>query len=88
MFSKYAIPESQLGNYYSGTKLNISEWRCYSRAASKDMGYLLLAPLIVPIMVVDLPLSMIGDTLLIPVDAMTTASHPPLKNTCAHSIES
>jgi uncharacterized protein YceK len=88
--SNYGISAHQKGNYYSGTKLNFMEWNCYSKSVINDPGFIFAAPLVVPIMLVDLPLSIVGDTLYIPIDVSTKAEHSPLvvaNSECADFID-
>ena len=87
LWSKHGIPKSQLGNYYSGTSLNIGLWSCMGTKISKDKGFLIFTPITVPIMLIDLPLSIIGDTLYLPIDALITPKNPSLKNDCGQGSE-
>ncbi len=66
----------QIGNPYSGLRLNLLEWQGIPRS---DPGLVCcIGPVAIPIMIIDLPCSIIGDTLFLPVDLSVKAEYPPL----------
>lgn len=69
---------SHLGTAYSGTRSNAHTFVCYGRDVARNSSSLLLAPLML-FPLVDLPLSFVVDTLLLPVDIPVTADRPPLE---------
>ena len=62
----------QMGNPYSGVRLNLKSWRCLPSVAK---GYppaakLVFLPVSASLLVVDLPVSVVADTLMFPIDLM------------------
>ena len=70
---------NQLGNPYSGVKMNLVEWYEWGRTIRQDKGFLILTPIAFPIMAIDLPCSLVGDTLYLPADLMIKSEHPPIR---------
>ncbi len=74
-----ATVEPQTGTLYPGVRLNLKSWRCLPSVAS---GYppaasAALVALSAVLLVADLPLSLVGDTLMLPIDvAMSPSSRP------------
>ena len=66
---------SHLGNPYSGTRGNAHILVCFARDVSRDASGLLFAPLML-LPLIDLPLSFVLDTLLLPVDLAVEAERP------------
>jgi uncharacterized protein YceK len=66
VYSKHVVEESQLGHPYSGMMLNLIEWKCVTKAIMKDSDFVYLTPILIPIMIVDLPCSIAADTLYLP----------------------
>ncbi len=58
---------SQLGAPYSGTRADLHMLVCFARDVSRNASGLLLAPLML-LPLIDLPLSFVLDTLLLPFD--------------------
>ena len=58
---------SQLGAPYSGTRADLHMLVCFARDVSRNASSLLLAPLML-LPLIDLPLSFVLDTLLLPFD--------------------
>ena len=72
--------EAQVGNLYPGVRLNLESWSCFPSvmAEYKPVVAAFLAPLTIALLIVDLPLSAAGDTLLLPIDLAVEASAPPI----------
>ena len=69
---------SHLGTPYSGTRGDLHIMVCYARGVSQHASGLLLAPLML-FPVIDLPLSFVVDTLLLPVDILVEPAREPLR---------
>ncbi len=86
VYSNYGIHEPQVGNVYSGVSFNIYSWRCYARTVPDNPGLLVFAPFVIPFMIIDLPLSAVGDTVHLPIDVAASAKHQriePTEDDCA-----
>ena len=60
----------QMGNAYSGVRLNLKSWRCLASVAE---GYspavkLVFLPVSALLLVIDVPVSVAADTLMLPID--------------------
>ena len=69
---------SHLGTPYSGTRGDLHIMVCYARDVSRNASGLLFAPLML-FPLVDLPLSFVVDTLLLPVDIPLKPDREPLR---------
>jgi len=67
---------SHLGTPYSGARGDLHTLVCFSRDVSRDASGLLFVPLMI-FPVVDLPLSGVIDTLILPVDIALEPDRPP-----------
>ena len=74
------VPNQQLGAPYSGVRLNLHNWYCLPDALEKSVAIKLLSPLVVIEGALDLPLSLVADTVVLPVDLFMEpkAPRPPL----------
>ena len=72
--------EAQSGNLYPGVRLNLKTWRCLPTVASEypPVASAALVPLSMILLIADLPLSIAGDTLLLPLDIATSPHAPPI----------
>ncbi len=73
--------EVQIGNPYSGVRLNLKSWRCLPSVAE---GYspavkLLFLPVSASLLLVDLAISMVGDTAMFHVDFMVAPRAKPIR---------
>ena len=59
--------QSHLGTPYSGARLDAHVLACYGKTLARDPSVLLLTPLAL-LHLVDLPLSTVADTLLLPIE--------------------
>ncbi len=67
---------SHLGTPYSGTRADLHILVCFSRDVARDASVLLFTPVVlVPLM--DLPLSFVLDTILLPFDIPLEPERPP-----------
>lgn len=57
-----------IGRPWTGIALNLEFWRCYGRWSAENKGLYLLAPVVVPLLVIDLPLSAAADAIFWPID--------------------
>jgi len=69
---------SHLGTPYSGARGDLHTLVCFGRDVSRDASGLLFAPLML-LPLVDLPLSAVIDTLLLPIDVPLEPDRPPQK---------
>ena len=69
---------SHLGTPYSGTRGDLHTLVCFARDLSRDVSGLLFAPVML-FPLIDLPLSVALDTLLLPVDLALEPERPPQK---------
>jgi uncharacterized protein YceK len=69
---------SHLGTPYSGTRNDLHTLVCFGRDVSRNASGLLLVPLML-FPLIDVPLSFVVDTLLLPVDVVLEPDRPPLK---------
>jgi len=67
---------SHLGTPYSGTRGDLHTLVCFSRNVSRDASGLLFAPVML-FPLVDLPLSAVLDTLLLPIDIALEPDRAP-----------
>ena len=60
----------QFGNLYPGVRLNLKTWHCLPETTSAypPVASVFLVPISVALLVVDLPISAVSDTLLLPID--------------------
>ena len=70
------LPNEQLGAPFSGTRMNLHGWYCLEETL-KSVDYpKLVAPFAVLEAMADLPLSLVGDVLILPVDLAVQAKRP------------
>lgn len=67
---------SHLGTPYSGARADLHILVCFARDVSRDASGLLFAPLML-LPLVDLPFSLVLDTLLLPIDLAVEPDRPP-----------
>ena len=65
--TSFLSDSSHLGTPYSGTRGDLHILVCFSKDVGRDASALVLAPLML-LPLIDLPLSLLLDTLLLPVD--------------------
>lgn len=72
--------QAQIGNPYSGVRLNLKSWQCLPTVIGQypPVAAFFLAPLSAILLIVDLPLSAVGDTLLLPVDLAVDPRAAPI----------
>lgn len=71
----------QMGNPYSGVRLNLKSWRCLptvSKGFNPPMKLLFL-PVSASLLIVDLPVSAIVDTVMIPLDLLVAPTEKPIR---------
>jgi len=71
------MDQSHLGTPYSGARLDVHILICFGKTIPKDPTILILTPIIL-LYLVDLPLSTVVDTLLLPVDILREPEAEPL----------
>lgn len=73
--------EAQSGNPYSGARLNLESWRCLPSVAREypPAANVFLVPLSAALLLVDLPLSAIADTAVLPVDLVVAPRAKPIQ---------
>ena len=76
-------PDSELGNAYSGVQYNGGSWACWTMVVFTQPYMLLAVPVIVPVLVVDLGLSFVADTVLVPVDLAMESKNKNGKKLCS-----
>jgi uncharacterized protein YceK len=69
---------SELGTPYSGSRRNLHTLVCFGRDVAQDASALLFAPIML-FPLIDLPLSFVVDTLILPIDVAVDADKPPLE---------
>lgn len=69
---------SHLGTPYSGVRADLHILVCFSNNVSQDSSSLLFSPVML-FPIIDLPLSFVVDTLLLPVDIPLEPGRPPQK---------
>lgn len=69
---------SHLGTPYSGSRGDLHILFCFGRDVGQDASGLLLTPLML-FPFIDLPLSFVIDTVLLPVDLVLEPDRPPLR---------
>lgn len=69
---------SHLGTPYSGTRADLHTLVCFGRDVRRAPSSLLFSPVML-LPLVDLPLSLAIDTLLLPVDVVLEPDRPPLE---------
>ena len=79
--------EVQIGNPYSGVRLNLKSWRCLPSVAEgySPAAKLLFLPVSASLLLVDLAVSAAADTAMFPVDFMVAPRAKPirpLRNEC------
>jgi len=67
---------SHLGTVYSGSRQDLHGLVCIGQDIKQDMSGLIFLP-VGALLLVDLPLSVVADTLLLPVDIPLEADRPP-----------
>ena len=77
----------QMGNAYSGVRLNLKSWRCLPSVAGgySPAAKLVFLPVSASLLVVDLLVSVVADTVMFPIDLMVAPSGKsirPLMDEC------
>ena len=70
----------QMGNPYSGLRLNLKSWRCLTTVAKEYSPpmKLLFMPVSAAVLLLDLPLSAAGDTAFLPLDLLVSPREKPI----------
>lgn len=69
--------QSHLGTPYSGVRIDLHVLICFGKTIPKDPSVLILTPL-AAFHLIDLPFSVLADTLLLPADIPLEPEGPPL----------